>query len=461
MKIVILNGSPKGDESVTMQYLLYIKKKHPEHEYEFLNVAQQIKILEKKEERLENILNSIKSADFVIWAFPLYVLLVCSQYKRFIELIFEKGFESNFKGKYTLALSTSIHYFDHTAQNYVHAICEDLDMKYLGYYPADSWDLLYPKKRKNWLLYVESLFNSIENKVATSRAFQPLTRRMFSFDPSLTKCDPVDPQSKKVLILSDNTSETSNVGRMVNRFRAFFADSPELVNIHEIDIKGPCTGCISCGYNHECIYEDKDEFTNFWSDKVVQSDILILAGDIVDRYLSSRWKLIFDRAFFNTHTPTLHDKQMGYILSGPLSQIPNLTQILQSYAETQDANFLGIVTDEFGSSENINRLLYQLAQDSVLFANSNFKKPSTFLGEGAKRIFRDDVYGRNRFVFLADHEYYKKHGIYDTFPQNDERAKKMNEKLIPLMKIDKVRKKLNLKQEFLRPFKRVIEDPKK
>ncbi len=66
MKIVILNGSPKGDESVTMQYLLYIKKKHPEHEYEFLNVAQQIKILEKKEERLENILNSIKSADFVI-----------------------------------------------------------------------------------------------------------------------------------------------------------------------------------------------------------------------------------------------------------------------------------------------------------------------------------------------------------------------------------------------------------
>lgn len=81
----------------------------------------------------------------------------------------------------------------------------------------------------------------------------------------------------------------------------------------------------------------------------------------------------------------------------------------------------------------------------------------TFLGEGGMKIFRDDIYGRNRFVFLADHEWYEKHGVYDTFPQNDERAKKMNEKLIPLMKIDKVRNKINMVQEFLRPFKKLIE----
>ena len=29
---------------------------------------------------------------------------------------------------------------------------------------------------------------------------------------------------------------------------------------------------------------------------------------------------------------------------------------------------------------------------------------------------------------MADHEYYEKHGFYDSFPQNDERAKKLNEK---------------------------------
>jgi len=32
MKIVVLNGSPKGPVSVTMQYVSYIAKRHPEHE---------------------------------------------------------------------------------------------------------------------------------------------------------------------------------------------------------------------------------------------------------------------------------------------------------------------------------------------------------------------------------------------------------------------------------------------
>ncbi|MHA1193981.1 MAG: hypothetical protein ACTSP9_17110 [Promethearchaeota archaeon] len=51
MKFAILNGSPKGTaESVSMQYILYIKKKHPEHEYIFLDIAQRIKVIEKNDE---------------------------------------------------------------------------------------------------------------------------------------------------------------------------------------------------------------------------------------------------------------------------------------------------------------------------------------------------------------------------------------------------------------------------
>ena len=43
MKIVILNGSPKGDYSVTLHTCLYIKKHYPMHEYEVLNVGKDIK----------------------------------------------------------------------------------------------------------------------------------------------------------------------------------------------------------------------------------------------------------------------------------------------------------------------------------------------------------------------------------------------------------------------------------
>ncbi|MHA1193847.1 MAG: hypothetical protein ACTSP9_16425 [Promethearchaeota archaeon] len=248
---------------------------------------------------------------------------------------------------------------------------------------------------------------------------------------------------------------------MVNQFVKSFSNNIELVNIYDIDIKGPCIGCIHCGYNHECIYKDKDGFTDFWTNRVMKADILIFASTIKDRYLSSRWKLIYDRAFFNNHTPTLIGKQLGYIISGPLSQNHNIKEMLMAHIEYQDSNFVDGVTDEFGDSTHIDSLLYNLGKQAVDFSVADYIKPISFLGEAAMKMFRDDVYGRNRFVFLADHEYYESHGVYDTFPQNNERAKKMNAKLIPLLKIDKVRKKINMKQEFLKPFKRVLEDPRK
>jgi len=36
MKITVLNGSPKGDLSVTLQYVNFIQKKFPHHEFKIL-----------------------------------------------------------------------------------------------------------------------------------------------------------------------------------------------------------------------------------------------------------------------------------------------------------------------------------------------------------------------------------------------------------------------------------------
>ena len=97
MKIIVLNGSPKGIESATMQYILYIQKKFPQHNLKILNIAQQIKQLENNEERFQEVIEDVKNSDGVIWGFPLYVMLVPSQYKRFIELITERNVEDAFK----------------------------------------------------------------------------------------------------------------------------------------------------------------------------------------------------------------------------------------------------------------------------------------------------------------------------------------------------------------------------
>jgi multimeric flavodoxin WrbA len=91
MKIAVLNGSPKGDVSVTMQYVNYLQKKFTYHDFVIHNTAQRVRKLEKDGKAFQEVMDDVKSADIVLWAFPLYYCLVCSQYKRFIELIFERG----------------------------------------------------------------------------------------------------------------------------------------------------------------------------------------------------------------------------------------------------------------------------------------------------------------------------------------------------------------------------------
>lgn len=47
MKILVINGSPKGKYSITLQTCNYLQILHPEHEFEILHAGQSIKALEK------------------------------------------------------------------------------------------------------------------------------------------------------------------------------------------------------------------------------------------------------------------------------------------------------------------------------------------------------------------------------------------------------------------------------
>ncbi|MCP4724135.1 MAG: NAD(P)H-dependent oxidoreductase, partial [bacterium] len=164
MEIIVLNGSPKGKVSVTMQYIRYLQWKFPQHEIKIINIAQKLRKIEKDENYFQEIIDDIRRSDGIIWAFPVYIYLVPSNYKRFIELIWERQVEDAFKDKHTIVLSTSKHFYDHTAHNYIHAICDDLNMRYVDFYSADMYDLNEEDKRKNFIFLTEFFFEAIENK---------------------------------------------------------------------------------------------------------------------------------------------------------------------------------------------------------------------------------------------------------------------------------------------------------
>ena len=457
MKIVVLNGSPKGDLSVTMQYVRFIQKKFPQHDLKIFNIAQQIKRIEKDEKAFQEIIDEVKSSQAILWAFPLYVFLLSSQYKRFIELISEKGVKEAFQNQYTAVLTTSIHFFDHTAHNYMRAICDDLDMKYVGAFSADMHDLLKEKEREKLTLFAGNFLEAIEKRMLTSKSFGPLIYRRFDYVPR-SSAEKIEARGKKIIILTDAENDQTNLVRMIDKFRKFFLDHVEMINLNNLDIKGGCLGCIHCGHDNTCIYQGKDEFVQFYNTKLKAADVLIFAGVIRDRYLSSKWKQFFDRAFFNTHTPSLAGKQIGLIISGPLSQIPNLRQILEAYTEWQQANLVDFITDEHGDSLEIDALLHGFGERLIQMANERFIKPATFLGVGGMKIFRDDVWGKLRFPFQADHKFYRRGRLYD-FPQKDYKARWVSFIMTFLVKVPRLRKEIykRTKAEMVKPLQKMVE----
>ena len=44
MKIAVINGSPKGQYSITLQTVRYLERKYPEHEFRILNAGQLLSI---------------------------------------------------------------------------------------------------------------------------------------------------------------------------------------------------------------------------------------------------------------------------------------------------------------------------------------------------------------------------------------------------------------------------------
>jgi hypothetical protein len=189
------------------------------------------------------------------------------------------------------------------------------------------------------------------------------------------------------------------------------------------------------------------------------ADVLIYAGRMVDRYLSSRWTMFFDRIFFNTHTPVLTGKQVAFVISGPFSQVPNLMEIFGGFFGFQGANIVGVVSDESGTSADLDRLLDQLTARALGYAQAGYLHPQTFLGVGGMDVFRDDIYGRLRTVFAADHRAYQRMGVYKTFPQAELNTVLMNTFVAPILNLPPIRKKFDkmIKKQMVQPFAQVVD----
>ena len=400
MNILILNGSPKGENSITLQTLYYLQKKKPGHSFDVLHVGQKIKSLEKD---FTPALEALANADVLLFSYPVYTFIAPCQLHRFIALMKEHG--ADVSGKIATQVTTSKHFYDVTAHRYIQDNCADLGLHYIRGLSADMEDLTTEKGRKEAESWFDHFCWSAEKGY-----FEPVYPL-----PAATAAVPVTPledtaeKPGDVVIIADLAPENTQLAGMIARFCAKLPYATRVINLREYPFKGGCLGCFRCAVSGKCVYSDG--FDDFLRSKIQTADAMVYAFPIRDHSMGHLFKMYDDRQFCNGHRTVTIGMPVGYLISGNYSRETNLQTIIEGRAQVGCNILTGVATDEFDTDAAVDHLA-----DSLDYALQNKNTgPQNFYGIGGMKIFRDLIYQMRGFM-RADHKFFKSHGQYD-FPQ--------------------------------------------
>lgn len=452
MEILVLNGSPKGKDSVTMQYIKFIQKMRKECGFKIVDISKNIKNIEKNENEFNSLIDDIENADLILWAFPVYHFSVPAQYKRFIELIEEREKSSSLKNKYASVFMSSINFFDTMAKSYMQGVIEDFDMKYCEAYLANMYEMKDNKKREDILFWFDETIKKVEQKRETIKRYKKSEKKIKDY---LVKNIEVKEKTENynILLISDD-DRNQNLKNMIDVFENRISANIKKINLKTMEIKGACLGCINCGYDGECIYND--ELSKVYKEDLINADAIVIAASIKDRYFSSEIKRLWDRSFLYGHRAELKNKQILYIISGELTNNDLISKEIEARANIYQQNLLGVISDELEDNDKITKLIEEKAEDMIVALKGSRRYNSNFYHLAGSKIFRDFIYCE-KAIFVADHKFYKKTGVYD-FPQKDIIKRVLSNLLYGLMKIKGFRKvfKINMRKGMIAKLEGII-----
>ena len=397
MNIAVLNGSPKGEYSITLQTVRYLEKRFPAHSFRVIHVGQRIRALEKD---LSDAAEAISEAQLVLFCYPVYTFLAPSQLHRFIELMKRHGLSGD--GKYATQITTSKHFYDVTAHRYIEENAADLGFRVIRGLSADMDDLLTARGQADADAFLQYVEFCMKNGLS-----EPKDARVPAAEaPYLPQLAPVEKREGfDTLILTDCATEEGSLAAMIKDFQAAFPYPTRTINLNDFPFAGGCLGCFKCAADGKCCY--KDGFDVFLRERIQTADAIVYAFNVRDHSMGALFKRYDDRQFCNGHRTVTMGMPMGYLIAGDYAGEGNLRTVIEARCEVGHNFLAGTATDAETVQSMAGRLAYALEHGYV--------PPQNFYGVGGMKIFRDLIYVM-RGMMKADHRFYKAHGIYD-FPQ--------------------------------------------
>ncbi|MBQ8619670.1 MAG: NAD(P)H-dependent oxidoreductase [Clostridia bacterium] len=443
MHILVVNGSPKGENSITLQTVKYLEKMYPAHTFEVLHAGQRIKALEKD---FASAQEAAARCDLLLFAYPVYTFIAPSQLHRFIELLKSAGVDLS--GKFVSQITTSKHFYDVTAHRYIQDNCQDMGMKVIRGLSADMDDLLGEKGQRDARDFFDYVCFCMENDV-----FEPFAPKNPApkHVPVTALGEPSGEKPGDVVIVTDCEEDNAQLQAMIARFRAALPMKTRVVNIREYPMRGGCLGCFHCAVSGKCVYTDG--FDEFLRNDIQKTQAIVYAFTIRDHSMGACFKQYDDRQFCNGHRTVTMGMPMGYLVSGDYSREMNLQHIIEARAQV-GGNFLaGAATDEQEPDKAIDRLAASL-QYAI---DHKYAPPQNFFGVGGMKVFRDLIWIMQGMM-KADHKFYKAHGQYD-FPQKQWKTMLKMYLVGALIASPKVQSKMGsaMTEGMLAPYKKVLD----
>ena len=403
MNCVVLNGSPAGEDSITLHTLLYIQKHFPEHRFDVLHVGRQIRRMEADSTLWTD---ALRGADMILFCYPVYTFLAPAQLHRFIELMKESGID--FTGKWATQITTSKHFYDVTAHRFISDNCADMGMKTIPGLSADMEDLLTPRGRGEALAFFRNVLWSVERGFCAPAVEPRPQEAPVAANPDAERL--ACPGPRRIAIVADfGDAPDGRLTAMCERLKRRLPCEAEIVNLREFPFAGGCLGCFHCAADGTCVY--RDGFDRYLREHIQTADGIVYAFTVRDHSMGSRFKLFDDRQFCNGHRTVTMGRPVGYLVDGALDGEENLRVLMEARAQVGGNALAGIATSRRDPDAEIDRL----AQTLCRLIETGWLPPKNFYGVGGMKIFRDLIW-QMQGLMRADHRFYRQHGFYD-FPQ--------------------------------------------
>ena len=257
MNILVINGSPKGGNSITLHTCLFLEKKFPGQQFNYLYAGQKIKALEKN---FGPAVQALREAELIVFCYPVYTFLVPSQLHRFIELMKESGID--FSGKVATQVTTSKHFYDITAHRFIEDNCADMHLPFIDGLSADMEDILTEKGQKQAVDWFELTLWKMER---ASKIPDQVGNDEHHDVPKST--------AKRAVIVTDLLPGDDTLKSMIQRFTAVFPYACDVINIEDFPFMGGCLSCFSCAATGKCVY--KDGFDDFLRNTIHKHDAIL------------------------------------------------------------------------------------------------------------------------------------------------------------------------------------------